>query len=121
MPKDIYLQPDVPDPVLDNELVLSLARRHEPHARAGKAVDESGGEARTYFIDDDFILKTQRPHRLRPRTSLEKEVFFLKQIAEQAPDMPVPRVLDYGRTEPYIEYTLLTCMKGVALRHVKLD
>jgi aminoglycoside phosphotransferase (APT) family kinase protein len=106
--------------VLDNELVLSLARRHAPHVRAVTGVDESGGEARTYALDADIILKTQRPQRLRPRTSLEKEVFFLIQIAKDAPDLSVPRVLGYGREGRYIEYTVMTRMPGVALRHAQL-
>src|SRR5712692_4142012 len=121
MPKDIYLQPDAPDPILDNELVLSLVRRHVPGARAVTAVDESGGEARTYVVDSDLILKTQRPQQLRPRTSLAKEVFFLNQIAAVLPELCVPRVLGHGREGRYIEYTVMTRMPGMALRHVKLD
>ena len=58
MPKDIYLQPDAPDPVLEQDFVLSLARRHAPQVCAVTAIDESGGEARTYVIDDRLILKT---------------------------------------------------------------
>jgi aminoglycoside phosphotransferase (APT) family kinase protein len=121
MPKDLYLQPDAPDPVLDSEVVLTLARRHVPSVRAVTAVDESGGEARTYVIDGDLIFKTQRPQQLRPRTSLAKEVFFLNQIAAVLPDLSVPRVLGYGREGPYIEYTLMTRMPGVALRHANLN
>ncbi|MBI3733527.1 MAG: aminoglycoside phosphotransferase family protein [Chloroflexi bacterium] len=121
MPKDIYVQPDAPDPVLDAELVLSLARRHLPGAKAVTDVDESGGEARTYGIDSDFILKTQRPQQLRPRTSLEKEVFFLNQLASAAPDLSVPRALGYGREGRFIEYTLMTRMAGVALRNANLN
>lgn len=118
MPKDIYLQHDAPDPVLDDEFVLALAQRHIPDARAVREVDETGGEARTYAIDDDVILKTQRPHRLRPRTSQEKEVFFLDQLA-RFPDIPVPRVLGYGR-EGGVEYTCLTRTPGVAVRRTTL-
>jgi hygromycin-B 7''-O-kinase len=114
MPKDTYLQPDKPDPVLDAAVVLALARRHVPGARAVRAVDETGGEARTYAIDDDVIFKTQRPHRLRPRTSQTKEVFFLGQLA-RFPDIPVPHVLGYGK-EGDIEYTCLTRMPGIAVR-----
>lgn len=119
MPKDTYLQPHKPDPVLDAEIVLALARRHVPGARAVKAVDETGGEARTYAIDDDVIFKTQRPHRLRPRTSQTKEVFFLEQLA-RVPDIPVPRVLGYGM-EGDIEYTCLTRMPGIAVRRATLN
>src|SRR5438045_3612581 len=71
-------QPDPRDPVLSDSVVLDFARRHVPAVRAVTGVDESGGEARTYVIDDNIILKTQRPHRVRPRTSLEKEVFHLR-------------------------------------------
>lgn len=121
MPRDFYIQPDAPDPVLTDDLVLSLARRHVPEARAITGVDESGGEARTYAIDDAIILKTQRPQQLRPRTSLEKEVFFLGQLAAVAPEVSVPRVLGYGRNDSPVEYTVMTRMPGVAMRHASLD
>ncbi len=62
----------VPDPVLDIDVILRLVRRHSQNASSVRGVDESGGEARTYVIDDDIIFKTQPPHRLRPRTSLKK-------------------------------------------------
>jgi hygromycin-B 7''-O-kinase len=125
MPKDFYTQPDVPDPVLSDEVVLRLARLHAPQARAVTDVDESGGEARTYTIDETLILKTQRPQQLRARTSLEKEVFFLNQLAAVAPDLSVPRVLGHGR-EPStdgvrVEYTLMTRMPGIAMRRAELD
>src|SRR5947209_885563 len=94
--EDTYSQPDAPDPVLDEELVLSLVRRYVPGAKAVTGVDESGGEARTYAIDDSMILKVQRPQQLRPRTNLEKEVFFLQQL-ERVPEVRVPRALGYGR------------------------
>ncbi len=129
MPRDFYVQPDAVDPVLPDEMVLSLARRHKPDAGTVSAVDESGGEARTYLIDETLILKTQRPQQLRPRTSLEKEVFFLQQLAAAAPDLSVPRVLGHGREQApgdtvggtQIEYTLMTRMPGVAMRRVELD
>jgi aminoglycoside phosphotransferase (APT) family kinase protein len=92
-----------------------------PQARAVTGVDESGGEARTYAIDQYLILKTQRPQQLRPRTSLEKEVFFLNQLAAEAPDLSVPRVLGYECVGPAIEYTVMTRMEGVAMRHAALD
>lgn len=107
------------DPALDFELVLALARRHLPSAGAVTAVDESGGEARTYRIDDGYILKTQRPHRVRPRTSLEKEVAHLQLIQRYLPDLSLPRVLGYGRAG-VVEYTVMTRMPGVAARHVTL-
>jgi hygromycin-B 7''-O-kinase len=107
------------DPVLDSDVVLDLTRRHFPSAKNVTGVDESGGEARTYAIDDQFIFKTQRPHRVRPRTSLKKEVFHLQQLAARAPSVRVPRVLGYGR-EGDIEYILMTRMPGVAMRHVSI-
>lgn len=129
MPRDFYVQPDAPDPVLSDEMVLSLARRHVPDIHTVTLVDESGGEARTYTIDDALILKAQRPQQLRPRTSLEKEVFFLTQLATVASDLSVPRVLGYGHEQVtddalgdvMIEYTLMTRMPGIALRHARLD
>jgi aminoglycoside phosphotransferase (APT) family kinase protein len=116
MPHD----PDPRDPVLDASLVVGLARRHLPSARAVTAVDETGGEARAYVIDQDFVFKTQRPHRVRPRTSLEKEAFHLDQLASRAPEISVPRVLGYGRQDA-IEYLLMTRMPGVAMRDVTFD
>jgi aminoglycoside phosphotransferase (APT) family kinase protein len=127
VPGDFYVQPEAPDPVLSEEVVLSLVRRHVPQGRAVTAVDESGGEARTYTIDDELIVKTQRPQQLRPTTSLEKEIFFLNQIATHAPDLHVPRVLGHGfHHDPtgdgvQIEYTVMTRMPGTAMRHVSLD
>ena len=70
---------DPRDPVLDFRRVLALARRHRPAAHAVTHVDETGGEARVYVIDEGFIFKTQRPHRIRPRTSLAKEALHLEQ------------------------------------------
>src|SRR5215212_4294005 len=113
MPKDIYLQPDAPDPVLTDAVVLGLVQRHVPDARAVTSVDESGGEARSYLVDDGIVLKTQRPHRLRPRTNLAKEATFLQHLAT-FPAIPVPRVLGYGQTEG-IEYLCITRMPGDAV------
>ncbi|HEX2916010.1 MAG TPA: aminoglycoside phosphotransferase family protein [Chloroflexia bacterium] len=120
MHEDIYLQPGVPDPRLPDETVLAIARKYIPRAQTVTEVDESGGEARAYVIDNIYVLKVQRPHRLRPRTSLEKEVFFLKELATDQ-RITVPEVLGYGREEPYIEYILLTRMPGRAFRRLKLE
>jgi hygromycin-B 7''-O-kinase len=123
MPRHVYLQPDAPDPVLPDEHVLALARAHQPECRLVQHVEESGGEARTYLIDDDLLLKLQRPPQLRPLTSLAKERFVLTLLA-QAPDdraVSIPRVLGGGRDGSSIEYTLLTRMPGVALRTTMLD
>lgn len=125
MPRDFYVQPQAADPVVPNDVVLALARKHEPRARTVTGIDESGGEARTYAIDNALILKTQRPQQLRPRTSLAKEVFFLNQIAAVAPDLSVPRVVGHGQElapdGTVVEYTLMTRMPGVAMRHASID
>src|SRR5438093_298952 len=65
--RDVYLQPDAPDPVLDERTVLAVVRRHVAAPCAVASIDESGGEARAYAISGpagDLILKTQRPHRV---------------------------------------------------------
>lgn len=108
-----YYQRDAPDPVLDADLVLSLARRHVPKARELTGVDETGGEARVFYIDTDVVFKVQRPQQLRSWTSLEKEVRFLEEIAKADPDLPVPRVLGHGR-DGCVEYTCMTRMAGDA-------
>jgi hygromycin-B 7''-O-kinase len=118
MPRDVYLQPDAPDPVLADVVVLALVRRHAPDAGAVTGVDESGGEARTYAVDSGLILKTQRPHRLRPRTNLERETLFLRHLAG-FPDIAVPRVLGYGR-EGGVEYICMTRMPGQPLARLPI-
>lgn len=111
--KDIYLHPDAPDPVLPEEFVLRLARRHAPRAERVLEVDESGGEARTYAVDGSLIVKTQRPHRLRTRTSLHKEAFFLGQLRGLR-EISVPTVLGYGE-EAGVEYSVMSRMQGTAV------
>lgn len=108
-----YYQREAPDPILADDLVLALARRHEPAVRAVTAIDETGGEARVYCLDDRWVLKVQRPQQLRSWTRLDKEVHFLNQIAADDPGVPVPRVAGYGR-EGSVEYTLMTRMGGDA-------
>ena len=113
-------EPHPEDPVLTEAQVLALVRQHLTNAVAITGIDESGGEARTYFIDDDYLVKTQRPQKLRPSTSLEKETFHLRQIAQDAPEASVPRVLGYGR-DGSIEYILMTRMPGVATRYLAFE
>ena len=108
-----YYQPDAPDPVLSNDLVISLARRHLPSLEAVTGIDETGGEARVYFLDRDYVFKVQRPQQLRSWTSLAKEVRFLQQIELDDPELPIPRVEGYGR-EGDVEYILMTRMGGDA-------
>ncbi len=108
-----YYQREAPDPILPDELVLALARRHEPSIQAVTAIDETGGEARVYCLDGGWVFKVQRPQQLRSWTSLEKEVRFLEQIAIDDPSLPVPRVAGHGR-EGAVEYTLMTRIGGEA-------
>jgi hypothetical protein len=115
---DLYSQSYAADPVLDAQTVLALVRRHGVHCSAVTRVDETGGEARAYVLDDRFVLKVQRPHCLRPRTNLEKEAFFLQQLAAY-PDIVVPQVLGYGRQDT-IEYLVMTRMPGVPALTVDL-
>jgi hygromycin-B 7''-O-kinase len=119
MAKDYFFQSAAPDPVLDHSTVLDIVRRHAPSAQAYVAVDENGGEARTYAIDSDLILKVQRPNRLRPRTSLRKERFFLEQLA-CVEGVRVPQVIGGGVLAPEIEYTLMSRMPGVAIEFASL-
>lgn len=108
-----YYQKDAPDPVLDAAHVLRLVRSHVPTAQAVTGIDETGGEARVYFIDAEIVCKVQRPPQRRSWTNLEKEVVFLRHLASSAPDIPVPRVLGYGK-EDHVEYTCMTRMAGDA-------
>jgi hygromycin-B 7''-O-kinase len=71
------------DPILPDEVVLSIVRRYAPSVQRLSLVDESGRKGRAYFIDENIVLKTQRPARLRARvieefeTNLAKEAVFL--------------------------------------------
>jgi aminoglycoside phosphotransferase (APT) family kinase protein len=116
---DVYVQPHAADPVLADAVVLDLVRRHAPRAKAVTSVDESGGEARAYFVDDDLVFKTQRPHRLRPRTSLAKEAYLLDELAAVL-DSRVPRLLGYDQVDTAqgrVEYVCMTRIHGHAARH----
>jgi ATP-binding cassette subfamily B multidrug efflux pump len=83
---DTYTQPNAADPMLDEWPVLDIVRCHGMSCSTVTSIDETGGEVRVYVIDDNLLLKVQRPHLLHPRTSLETEAFFLNQLsALQAP------------------------------------
>lgn len=115
---DVYLQPGAADPVLPPGTVLTLARRHVGTVADISGVDETGGEARVYLLDDGLVLKTQRPHRLRPRTSLAKEAYLLDTYAPVLGDR-IPRLLGHDRVETAdgtVEYILMTRMPGVPAR-----
>lgn len=116
-PRERHIDPA--DPVLDPETILRLARQHVPGVSAVLTVDETGGEARSYLLDDGTIFKTQRPHRVRASTSIEKAAFFQRQL-EGVDGISVPRVLGYGR-EGTIEYVCETRMPGIAVRYADLD
>src|SRR4051812_29204600 len=79
--------------------VLRLARPHLPAASAPsrvRGVDESGGEARVYLLDGDVVVKTQRPHRVRPRTSLRKEAGLLAALGDRLAGR-ISRLYGYDR------------------------
>src|SRR4029453_8019321 len=115
---DMYSQPNAADPVLEERTVLDIVRRHGVRCSAVTSLDETGGGARAFFRDDNLVLKVQRPHRLRPRTSLAKEAFFLHQLAAY-PDIVVPQVLGYGRHD-HIEYIVMSRMPGASALTVEL-
>src|SRR3954452_5166948 len=103
---DVYSQPEAPDPVLPTELVRELIRPHVPaDVQLGNdmEVDESGGEARVYLFDrtdtaGGVAVKTQRPHRLRPRTSLRKEAALLAALAGPLSDR-IPTLYGYDAVD----------------------
>jgi hygromycin-B 7''-O-kinase len=101
------------DPVLSSEIVLEIAKRF-CDAQSVTGVEESGGEARTYYIDEDKVLKVQRPHRTRDRTSQKREAFFFKEL-QPFPEIAMPEVLGYGKEEKNIEYTLMSRIPGQAM------
>ncbi len=104
------------DPIIDNDLVLSIANRHTK-ANEVTGVEESGGEARVYYIDADKILKVQRPHRVREKTSQEREVVFLNEVSSFS-EITVPEVLGYGRENGRIEYTIMSRIPGKPMGHI---
>jgi hygromycin-B 7''-O-kinase len=99
---------------------MELVHRHILEAKTVTGVDENGGEARTYAIDNQWIIKIQRPQQLRPKTSLEKEAFFLNYL-KKVPGVHVPTVLGYGKVAMHIEYILMTRMPGVAIKYATLS
>ena len=110
---------DAEDLVLEEERVLDLVRRHVPGVHRVMSVDETGHRARTYLVDADIVLKTQRQTRIRPETSLAKEVFLLQTLHKES-TVSVPMVLGYGNDEG-MEYTVMTRMPGFAMRTLDID
>jgi len=119
MKKVIYLQPNAKDPVLQDKIVLNIVKKYDQNVDTVDFVDETGGEARTYSVNNRIILKVQRPHRLRDKTSLEREVFFLKEL-EKYPEISVPIIYGYGR-QGEIEYTCMSKVQGKAVRYLELS
>ncbi len=113
MAKDFYIQRNAADPVLSSDQVLALAQTHVPAATQVSSVDETGGEARTYMVETNLVVKVQRPQQLRPRTSLAKERFCLSRLVDVA-GLNVPKVLG-GGCQDGIEYTVMTRMPGDAI------
>jgi hygromycin-B 7''-O-kinase len=122
---DVYSQPVAPDPVLPEGLVRELVRSHladELPLSPGMAVDESGGEARVYlFARSDapggVAVKTQRPHRLRPRTSLAKEAALLGRLAGPLAGR-IPALYGYDAVdtpEGPVEYIVMSRVPGRAV------
>lgn len=118
---EYYFQPQAPDPILSEAEVLRCVRKFVPGARALTHVEESGGEARTYVVDEALVLKVQRPQQVRVSTSLAKEVFYLRQLAAHDSTLPVPRVLGYARESNLLEYNVQTRMAGAAFATVNMS
>jgi hygromycin-B 7''-O-kinase len=115
-PSDVYVDADAPDPVLSDRTVLELARAHLPTAQTVTGIDESGGEARVYFVDRDVVVKTQRPPRRRARTDLAKEALLLAQLADRLPGQ-IPALLGHGHVqtpEGAVQYLCMTRVAGRA-------
>jgi aminoglycoside phosphotransferase len=117
-PSDMYSQPNTADPVLDERTVPDIVRRHGVSYSAVTSFHETGERARVDVLDDTLVLKVRRPHRRRPRTSLEKEAFFLNQLSAYS-EIVVPHVLGYGRHDTS-EYLVMTQMPGVPALTVEL-
>lgn len=117
--KDVYVQPEVSDEVWNDNLILELVSEFVPSVKKVLGIDETGGEARTYAVDDNIIIKTQRPNRLRPRTNLEKEAFMLRQIEKES-DINVPRVLGYTKRNNLIECIVMTRMPGDSIKRTEM-
>jgi hygromycin-B 7''-O-kinase len=118
---DVYENPDAIDPVLSRDIVRDLAGRFlsDGDVPDGFEVDESGGEARAYLLGDGVVVKTQRPHRRRPRTSLGIEAGVLDLLARPLGDW-VPRLLGYGTAETHagpVEFLVMSRITGRAVVH----
>ncbi len=116
---DVYIDPTATDPVLAESDVRRMAQEFLPDQLDPESfdVDESGGEARAYLLGG-IVVKVQRPHRRRARTSLAKEAAVLKALAEPLPGR-VPSLHGYGVAElpsGRHEFLVLSRIPGHAVR-----
>jgi hygromycin-B 7''-O-kinase len=73
-------------------------------------------------VDEQVVVKTQRPHRVRPRTSLAKEARLLTYLAGPLAGR-IPALFGYGRTETAegsVEYLVMSRVPGQAARHASV-
>ena len=54
LPRDMYSQPNAADPVLEEWTVSNIVRRPGVRCSAVTSIDETGGEARAYVLDDNL-------------------------------------------------------------------
>jgi aminoglycoside phosphotransferase (APT) family kinase protein len=107
--------------VLPSAVVVDLARGQLPAGLGVDTVigvDETGGEARVYLLAGDgaeVVVKTQRPPRLRPRTSLAKEAGLLAALARPLAGR-IPAVFGYDRVEledvGLVEFIVMSRVEG---------
>jgi aminoglycoside phosphotransferase (APT) family kinase protein len=118
---DVNKHPHATDPVLSQDIVRRLAGRFlaDRTLTGGFEVDESGGEARVYLLGEDIVVKTQRPHRRRPSTSLRKEAEVLDLLASSLSDR-IPRLHGYGTAETEmgaVEFLVMSRVPGRPVVH----
>ena len=106
------------DPIFDSDFILSIVRCHVPDVKGVVSVDEQGGSARAYHIDDRITLKVQRPHRIKSEFNIQREVFLLKELEKQGV-ANVPGTLGYGKQGAF-EYNCMTKIPGTAVRFAAL-
>jgi aminoglycoside phosphotransferase (APT) family kinase protein len=73
-------------------------------------------------VDDSVVVKTQRPHRVRPRTSLAKEARLLTDLAEPLAGH-IPTLFGYDRTDTAqgnVEFLVMSRIPGHAARHASV-
>ena len=109
---------ELADPVFTSDFILNIVRRHAPDAKEVTCVDEQGGSARAYHIDNRITLKVQRPHRVKSEFNIQREVFLLKELEKQGV-ANVPRTLGYGKQGAF-EYNCMTKIPGLAVRFTEL-